>query len=57
MVMISMKDMLLGGLLAVTSVKAQITSNTSSPDYFEKLERHWSYERSPAVYPSRKKGF
>jgi hypothetical protein len=47
------KALLLAGLVAATGVTAQISGNASSPQYFEELERHWTYGRSPPVYPSR----
>lgn len=50
----SVKSLLLAGVVAVISTAAQITGNTSNPDYFEDLVRYWSYGRSPPVYPSRK---
>jgi hypothetical protein len=48
---------LLVSLLAVTYAKAQTNRNISDTKYFEDLERHWSYERSPPVYPSRELNF
>jgi hypothetical protein len=49
----SFQQLLLVGLAAATGVSAQITGNTSSPEYFEELERYWTYGRSPPMYPSR----
>jgi hypothetical protein len=50
----SFQASLLIGLAAVTGVAAQIPGNSSNPQYFEQLERYWTYGRSPPVYPSRK---
>lgn len=55
--LVSIRKLLLASLLAVSDTTAQITGNTSSPGYFENLERYWSYGRSPPVYPSRKPSF
>lgn len=49
----SYQSLLLVGIGFATGVTAQIAGNTSSPQYFEQLERYWTYGRSPAVYPSR----
>ncbi|KAH3915768.1 hypothetical protein HBI56_042120 [Parastagonospora nodorum] len=49
---VSIRTLLLVSFLAVSGTTAQITGNTSSPGYYENLERYWSYGRSPPVYPS-----
>jgi hypothetical protein len=51
---VSIRTLLLASFLTVSDTTAQITGNTSSPEYYENLERYWSYGRSPPVYPSRK---
>jgi hypothetical protein len=48
----SPKALLIASLVA-TSAATQISGNVSSPQYFEELERYWTYGRSPPVYPSR----
>lgn len=41
-------------VLAVATLLTGTTAQNNTEEYFEELERFWSYGRSPPVYPSRR---
>jgi hypothetical protein len=49
----SSRMLLLISFIIAIGVQAQVDGNTFTPEYFESLERYWTYGRSPPVYPSR----